>query len=291
LEQIDFESLSLSRSQIERIEVLREREGHLVCRFFSGDRSLILKWFRSPAESLEFRIYTLLGRLGVPTLRVIEQTGQALLLEDLQSSSAWRLAKEEDMSKAETGMAVAAWYRELHQAGQRALSDPALDTSFLHPWVRVITPEALARTGAIFGLSEKAAWKTALASAGPLLARYLSLPQTFNYADFAGENLALSAAGQRPFRAVVFDYDCFATGCVYSDWRNVVYSLEGEASDAFKEAYGPVSEAERRLDEPLSILEGLVVAGQRKVVPAWANPLFDAVLNGELERAIRSATE
>jgi hypothetical protein len=241
LEQIDFESLSLSRSQIERIEVLREREGHLVCRFFSGDRSLILKWFRSPAESLEFRIYTLLGRLGVPTLRVIEQTGQALLLEDLQSSSAWRLAKEEDMSKAETGVAVAAWYRELHQAGQRALSDPALDTSFLRPWVHVITPDALARTGAIFDLNEKPAWQTAGDSVEQLVALYLALPQTFNYADFAAENLALSVEG--PLRAVVFDYDCFATGCVYSDWRNVVYSLEGEASDAFKEACGPVSEA------------------------------------------------
>jgi len=77
--------------------------------------------------------------------------------------------------------------------------------------------------------------------------------------------------------AIVFDYDCFKTGTVYSDWRNVVYSLQGIGRAAFQAAYGPVDEAEGLLDEPLSILYGLIIASRREKFLGWARPLVEAV--------------
>jgi hypothetical protein len=129
-----------------------------------------------------------------------------------------------------------------------------------------------------------------LQSIEALKARARVCPQTFNYEDFAGENLALSH-DREPLRAIVFDYDCFTLGAAYSDWRNVTSSLKGAAQEAFAEAYGPVSETERRLDVPLSALHGLLEASRRENVPAWARPLLEDVESGELERSIRNALD
>jgi len=117
------------------------------------------------------------------------------------------------------------------------------------------------------------------------------LPQTFNYNDFAVENMALSRAVQVPLRAIVFDYDQFSLGPAYSDWRNVVSGLRGASQSAFEEAYGGVNQHERILDEPLSILYGLVIACRRSQLPRWAVPLSEAARTGGLEGAIRRALE
>lgn len=105
------------------------------------------------------------------------------------------------------------------------------------------------------------------------------------------ENLALSREVGAPLHDVVFDYDCFTTGVKFSDWRNVVYSLYGAAKAAFAEAYGPISERERLMDEPLAILSGLIEASQRSKIPEWSLPLREAVVNGELEKSINRARE
>jgi hypothetical protein len=224
---------------------------------------------------------------GVPTLPVYENTGRALVLEDLQSSTAWRLAEPSDMERAATGVALATWYRDLHQAGYEALKEPGPRPEGVCPWVSEITVSALAKAGAWLKLDHTPAWGMAMRQVEVLKGKYLALPQTFNYHDFAAENLALSQDPGRPLRAIVFDYDCFASGAVYSDWRNVMYSLQGAAKASFQEYYGPIDEGERRLDRPLSILYGLVVASQREKMPSWASPLTKSVLNGELEHMIR----
>lgn len=122
-------------------------------------------------------------------------------------------------------------------------------------------------------------------------AKYLALPQTFNHNDFAAENLALSRQEGTRLHAIVFDYDCFATGVVYSDWRNVINSLHGAAKETFVEAYGPINEQEHVFDEPLAILYGLIVASRRGKMPKWASPLIEAVVNGGLEQSLSQACE
>jgi hypothetical protein len=290
-QEVDFESLAIKRSDIEKVTILRRTQTHIVCRLVFEHGSYILKWFNSPTSGVEIQVYALLEKYGVRTLPVYKQTRQALLLEDLQNSPSWRLADQLYMGRAETGRAVAEWYRSLHRAGRYALKEDNDQTAFLRSWVSEITVQSLANAGAVFSLGDKRAWRIAIEDHETLKAKYLALPQTFNYNDFAPENLALSRGEDHPIQAVVFDYDCFSLGIPYSDWRNVVYSLRGAAKTAFAEVYGPVSEEERLLDEPLDLLYGIVVASRRVNTPNWVTPHLEAVATGGLERCIIKALE
>jgi len=290
--QVDFASLDTLRADpVREITLLRQTSTHLVSRVTTQRRSYILKWFFRPELALELKVYNLLARLGVPTLPVYEQTQQALLLEDLQASPIWRLAAEVDMESPEIGLAVAEWYRRLHAAGRTALENAPSDLAWLPSEAGEVTESALQKCGATFGLTDNAGWKMALATFELLKAKYWTFPQTFNYNDFAAENLALSRDQSPEMRAIVFDYDCFGTGTAYSDWRNVVSSWRGAARTAFQEAYGPVSEAEKIIDEPLALLYGLVVASRREKIPGWARPLLGAFESGEFERGLRRALD
>jgi len=292
----DLAALGLSRGEVCAAELLRFKSGHFVCRLKAGRSWRILKGFDSP-DVLEPQVYALLRRYEIPTLSLHGCTRQALLLEDLAHSRSWRNASAADMRRRETGLAVADWYHRLHTVGREALRHPEALPPPLHAWVDELMPAALSAAGIRLGLAGKAAWEFALRHAETLCARARACPQTFNYEDFARENLAVSRRGPR--RAVVFDYDCFTLGMAYSDWRNVTYSdwrnvtysLEGPARESFIEAYGSVSEIEARLDLPLSNLHGLVLASRRENVPGWARPLLESVENGELERSVSKALE
>jgi hypothetical protein len=273
----------------EKIILLRTTGSHSLYRLVCRQSSYILKWCNFPHRCSESRVYALLKQWGVPTLTVYENTGRALVLEDLHTSPDWRLAEPADMEREATGAALAVWYRRLHQAGREALADSRWSRYKVKPWVKEIRAVSLAKAGAKFKLEQEPAWAAAIRHAPALKAKYLALPQTFNYNDFAAENLALSRDQGQPLRAIVFDYDCFTTGVVSSDWRNVMFSLQGAAKVSFQQKYGPISEAERLLDEPLAILFGLVIASQRDRLPCWAEPLAETVFNGELGGMIREA--
>lgn len=273
------------------VAVLRERPGHAVFRIFTPNNSYILKAYTSIEHVLELRIYALLQNWDVPTIPVHLHTNSALVLEDLQSSSVWRLAVEADIDKKATGIALADWYQRLHRAGYEALSDLDLDLSFLKREIDALNAETLVLAGKSFGFDQLPVWKLAIESIGMLTSTYRSLPHTFNYNDFAAENLALSPVDGDPERAVVFDYDCFGIGLAYSDWRNVIYALKGQARDAFANAYGEISRLEKIIDEPLSLLYNLVVASSRQEFPEWAKPSVKSVINGDLEIQIRTALE
>ena len=282
-------ALGLHPSDILACELLRRKAGHGVWRIRMGGAWRVLKSFDTPG-ALEPKVYALLEDWGIPTLQVYAHTEWSLLLEDLEHSRHWRLAGKADMSRAETGIAVADWYRCLHRAGREALERPETLPPGLHAWVDDLTGETLSVAGEKLELTGKPAWESALHNIEALKARAQACPQTFNYEDFDRENLALSRE-KNPLRAVVFDYDCFTLGAAYSDWRNVSFSLTGAARAAFAEAYGPVSETERRLDLPLSTLGGLLEASRRANVPGWARPLLEDVENGVLERSIWRALD
>lgn len=285
LPQPDLESLSIDPAELKAVEVLSQSETHSVCRLTMPYGSFILKWFDSPATSVEPQVYQLLKKQGVATLPVYKITSQAILLEDLQCSPDWRQALPADLGRAETGTAIAVWYLKLHRAGVEALSD-ASAPSFLLPWINEISVPALYTAGTIFGFESRPDWISVLENVEAVKSKYLALSQTFNYNDFAAENLALSARSQQ---ALVFDYDCFTTGAAASDWRNVTKALSGAARPAFKEAYGHVDAMALLLDSPLDILYGLVNASRRPNLPGWALSLIEAVIDGDLERSFSRA--
>jgi hypothetical protein len=277
LDQPEFSALAAKYAP-EMITVLRATDAHTLYRLAGRDHSYIIKAFHSPSHCIEPKVYELLNRYGVPTLPVYEISDRAIVMEDIQSSPAWRLADPCDMEQPATGEALAEWYLTLHRAGQKAFKDPDWARYEVSPWVMAITPGSLARAGAVFKLENMPAWQAAKERAPAWIEKYLALSQTFNYNDFAVENLALARGTEHPLQAIVFDYDCFATGVAYSDWRNVMASLQGAARIAFQTGYGQISVEEQSIDEPLAVLYGLGVASQREKIPSWASPLVESVI-------------
>jgi hypothetical protein len=273
-----------------RLEVLRARPDHAVYRLFAGERRWILKTFDPQQTAREVEVYRLLTRLGVPVLPVAALGDAYLVIEDLESSPRWRLARDEDMRRAEVGRGVAEWYQILHRAGAVYLREVGGHIGFLSGWVERLDEQELRQAGFRLGIDNEPAWQMALHQLNRLKAVYHSYPQTFNYSDFAAENLAVSRGMDRPVQAIIFDYDCFTTGTAYGDYRNVVYSLEGEAREAFRESFGPVDPGEETMDTVLSTLEGIGEAAKHEKFPGWAAPLIPFIRSeafvGDVERLL-----
>lgn len=283
----DLALLGIRPSEILEASLLRQRPTHYVFRVHLERGWFVLKWFAAETP-IEPHIYQLLERNGVPTLPLYAISANALLLEDLENSPRWRQATKEDMHQAETGAALAVWYRRLHEAGLTAFQQQETMPIALRPWIDELSEDSLRLAGERLGIAENIGWQMVIQSVEVLKKKARACPQTFNYEDFAAENLALSRK-TAPLQAIVYDYDCFTVGMAASDWRNVMSALEGAARQAFAQTYGPLSEAERLLDAPLATFYGLLTAAQRAAFPDWAKPLLESVHNGELERAVQDA--
>ncbi|NLW50420.1 MAG: phosphotransferase [Candidatus Brocadiaceae bacterium] len=277
--------LGLDRASV--VEVLHERAGTCVCRITQEKRSYVLKWCPSGRRATEVRAYQLLQDLGVPTLRVHAFTDNALLLDDLATSPQWRLASRDDVAEAGTGAAVALWYHELHRAGRRLLRRSDAPPDFLTRECDALRVESILSVGRKLDMADNAVWELAATHIEAIKAAMRSLPETLNYNDFHWTNMALSR--REPIQAVVFDYHLLGIGPAYSDYRNVIGSLQAQAAATFREAWGPVEERERILDGPVSTLSALQVAVEQEQLPEWARGLIEDVRKGELQEALLRA--
>jgi hypothetical protein len=251
-----------------------------------GGGSLIVKAFRDPWPS-EIRAYGLLAHLGVPTLRHRVQPPSLLLLEDLEHSPTWRLATPTDLDDAATGVALATWYRKLHAAGRELAASPEGFPSWLPCEATLVTHANVLRAARKLRLAETRGIRTALASLPTLAAAYARLAQTLTYNDFYWTNLALSR--DEPLVAVVFDLHLLGRGPACADIRNVSGSLGSAARASFLGAMGPVDPRHAALDRPMAALHGLVVAAERRRLPAWAEPLLRGARDGTLEADMAAA--
>src|SRR5438045_9679709 len=105
--------------------------------------------------------YALLEQLGVPTLPVHGRAANALLLQDLDASAEWRPATETDAARAETGAAVAEWYRHLHTAGRKVLAGPHTVPGFLKREADALDATTVLKTGEALGLGAEPVWALA----------------------------------------------------------------------------------------------------------------------------------
>ncbi len=287
--EYDLRGLGIEPPEVTSIALLRRRHGHALYRLALGGRSLVLKRFDDPAEAVEVRGYALLERLGVPALPVHGRAANALLLEDLETSPAWRLATKEDIERPETGTAVAEWYRALHAAGDELLADARGAPAFLRREEDALDAASILRTGERLGLTAHPVWALAAEHIEALKRALRSLPTTLTYNDFHWTNVALSRRETSALRAVVFDYHLLGIGTRYSDYRNVGSALGAPARLAFQSAYGEIDGREAVLDAPVAVLCALLEALGRPRLPGWALPLVGEVETGELEAKLQRA--
>lgn len=283
---LELDRLGIAPEQLQRVELLREKHDNAVYRLTTDRGSFVLKWFSDPTPA-EISAYQLLTAYGVPTLPVHGHTERSLLLEDLATSGAWRLATAEDAEEGEVGMAIAEWYLALHRAGRELLTGPAPD--FLKREMDELSADRIVMTGGRLGLSDSPVWQLAAEHIEQLKQAFRALGETLNYNDFHWTNLALSR--DRPPRAIVFDYHLLGIGPAYCDCRNVCGSLGDRAQRGFRDAYGPVGENAAVLDAPLAKLYALYVAAQFPELPVWSLGCVEAAASGELEKDLVQALQ
>ena len=283
--------LGVPADEIRSVTTVSARPGHRLYRIRTRRRSYVLKSFPANTPATEIESYDLLRKLGVPTIAVVARTETSLLLEDLTCSDTWRLATELDVKNRHTGEAVARWYRNFHEKGADLAANGSEPPPFLKREEDLLGGTSIESTGRRLGLSGLVSWRLA-ADRIDLLKRGLSnFETTLNYNDFHWTNLALSRRSGPAMDAVVFDYHLLGIGTRYSDYRNVVGSLSGEASSGFREVYGHVDPDEKTLDRPLATLFALVSAAQMGIFPRWAEVSRQSVLNGDFEQDLRQALD
>ena len=282
--------IGVDTAAIRLVDILSERHGHAIWRVVTPERSYVLKWLPEANARVEVESYLLLQKLGVPTLPLYGSTAQALLLEDVTQSDAWRLATEADLARPEVGQAVARWYRVFHNTGATLLSKGDCP-GFLARETDELDPDGILATGRVLGLSNCHVWALAAEHIELLKAAVNKLSVTLNYNDFYWTNLALSRQEDSQLKAIIFDYHLLGVGMRFSDCRNVTSSLSGDAVRAFWDAYGNVDLREEKFDRPLATLYSLNVASHISEFPRWAEGSRARVINGDLERDLIVAIE
>ena len=283
--------LGVPAGEIRRVETISVRPGHRFYRIRTHRCSYVLKSFPVGNPGNEIKGYRLLRQLGVPTLDVIAMTETDLLLEDLTHSETWRLATELDAGDRHVGAAVARWYWRFHEKGSALAAAGSGLPPFLKREEDLLDRAGIESAGRALGLSRLDSWRLA-ADHIDLLKRSLSdFGTTLNYNDFHWTNLALSRKSGPGMEAIVFDYDLLGIGTRYSDVRNAVGSLSGEAIAGFQEVYGSVDPGEKTLDRPLATLYALVSAARMVTFPKWAEESRQTVLNGTFKTDLLQAVD
>lgn len=281
--------IGLDTSHLGTVELIRERHGNRLFRIALGSTSYVLKVFGNPATSAEIGAYDLLKNLGVPTLHTIAARDDALLLEDLEGSSDFRLASENDVEKHEVGVALAHWYCTLHDAGSRFRISQS-ETTFLRREIEELTPATILNLASKIGGSNQSEWIILADNIDRIKNAAMASAETLTYNDFHWTNLALSRA-VKPIEAIVFDYHLLGLGLRYSDYRNVLSSLGKNAAAAFRSEFGETDRRGKVLDDLMAPLYALVAAFRRHKFPSWAEAPLELVKTGEIHSRFEAVME
>ena len=263
----------------EYAELIREKDGVTVARLHSGNDSAILKHFTPGTSPREIENYRILSMLGVPSLRVLASGEDTIVIEDMASEKCpFRLAEEKDMSDTDIARRLAAWYRKLHDAGFAYVKAYG---AAMYSETAFFTRENIANVRIKSGTSNLKAWELLDAHYDKIMQFMASVPMTLTYNDFYYTNMAVA---RDRTAAMMFDYNLLGKGHVYSDIRNVEYSLSPEAAAVFRKAYGDCDfSGEAALDAVISPIVTLHFAYSRDIFPDWARAELDNIKTGYTE--------
>ena len=275
------EELKLLGLDGELKEVLSDKDGIRVLRVETELGLGILKIFDHPEHLREIANYKLLETLNIPHLQVLRQSSTALLLEDVQDSSEWRLGQAEDLADQQIARCLADWYRQLHQKGATYVIDHGQD---MYEETSLLNHENMVWLRSISKTEDLVFWELWQENETRFLSVLTKLPRTLTYNDFFWTNMVVAKDRQQ---VMMFDYNLLGKGFVYSDISNVLSSLSKEAGAAFMQIYGDYDLREQQLNEITSPLIGLILAFRREKFPSWGREPLEQLQNGELAEAFR----
>jgi len=121
-----------------------------------------------------------------------------------------------------------------------------------------------------------------------IISAHARLCNTITYHDFWWDNMAVATDASS---ALMFDYNCMRRGCAFSDIRHILSVLTKEAGDAFLDAYGDYSAAEKAFEDVFFPLTGILSAYRAEQFPAWAGKFEDLLRDGALLKRMNILTQ
>lgn len=255
------------------IDLIQNKDGVIVARVQSDAKSYIIKYFQNEDFKREIKNYQLLYDLSVPTVKVFGFTDSAILMEDISQSDTFRLATKEDLDDVAIASKIAEWYKLLHT---RSKDFSEGNITELYDETDFITRENIEFIKSKTGTQNLNVWKLINDNFDIVVSKIRSLPRVLTYNDFYYTNLIIAKDKSSAF---MFDYNLLGKGYVYSDIRNVCYSLGENAKNAFIGAYGEFDKSQIVVDDVASVLITLYHACQRKTFPTWANSILADLKN------------
>lgn len=247
------------------IDLIQNKDGVIVARVQSDEKSYIIKYFQNEDFKREIKNYQLLNALNIPTVNVIGVTDSAILMEDISQSDTFRLGIKEDLNDVVIALKIAEWYKLLHTGSKDFVLEHSTE---LYDETDFITKENIEFIKEKTGTQNLPVWKLIDDNFDIIVSKINSIPRVLTYNDFYYTNLIVAKDKTSAF---MFDYNMLGKGYVYSDIRNVCSSLGEEAKKAFVESYGDFDKSETIVDDVASVLVTLYHACQRKKFPSWAN--------------------
>lgn len=247
------------------INLIQNKDGVIVARVQSDEKSYIIKYFQNEDFKREIKNYQLLNALNIPTVNVIGVTDSAILMEDISQSDIFRLATKEDLDDVVIASKIAEWYKLLHTGSKDFVLEHSTE---LYDETDFITRENIGFIKEKTTTQNVPLWKLIDDNFDIIVSKIKSLPRVLTYNDFYYTNLVVAKDKSSAF---MFDYNLLDKGYVYSDIRNVCSSLGEDAKKAFLKTYGEFDGNEIIVDDVASVLITLYYACQRKNFPDWAN--------------------
>lgn len=255
------------------IDLIQNKDGVIVARVQSDAKSYIIKYFQNEDYKREIKNYQLLKTLNIPTVNVFGFTDSAILMEDISQSDTFRLATKEDLDDVEIVFKIAEWYKLLHTSSENFVKENIAD---LYNETDFITRENIEFIKEKTGTKNLPVWNLIVDNFEVIVSKIRNMPRVLTYNDFYYTNLIVAKDKTSAF---MFDYNLLGKGYVYSDIRNVCYSLGENAKKAFLEAYGEFDKNEIIVDDVASVLVTLYHACKRKNFPSWANSILSDLKN------------
>lgn len=289
IERISREIYEKTGHMPENFRLIRKKGGVHVYRCEYSGKSAVAKYFLRVADRREILNYRWLQNWKIPVLPVYALGKSCILMEDVEISDQWRLGRDDDLSDEKTARALAEWYVRLHEPGIAWRLSYSENDLFSREKLHLLEKK----------LPEAEALWAYLEENFEVIRREIEGQAAFiTYNDFYWTNLAVRRDGSA---AMMFDYNLMGKGYRYADIRNVTSSLSKAAGKAFEEEYcrlyqerygkQPDFTREKRLDEVISPVCGLISAYERAEFPTWAEEMKREAIDGTLLEKARALAE
>lgn len=212
---IIYDELNKLSIACDSFSILQDKDGVTVARIVSDEKTYVLKCFQKDEHKRELENYRLLASVGISTIQVIASTDSALLLEDIERSSTYRLGIEEDMSDLAVARRIAVWYKQLHSQGYSYVCQHG---ESMYDEADFFTIENIACIKEKTETQDAPAWvflEQNYAAINDLLRK---ARRTLTYNDFYYTNMVVA---KDKSSALMFDYNLLGKGYAYADVRNV----------------------------------------------------------------------